>query len=246
MGDTGPCGPCSEIYVDTRPGRPAGAAGPRARDSGRYLEIWNLVFMQFDRDARRHADAAAQARRSTPAWASSASPPCCRASPRTTTPTSSSRSSPRRPSCRGTSTAGDDGADDVSLRVIADHLRAVDLPARRRRHPRQRGARLRAAPHPAPRRAPRHAPRLRGAVPPPPGAGARRGDGRRLPRARGDSREALVDHRPGRGGEVPRHRRQRRAPGAGGDRAAAPRGRSDARRAPRSSASTTPTACRSR
>ena len=60
------------------------------------------------------------------------------------------------------------------------------LPARRRRDPGQRGARLRAAPHPAPRGAPRHAPRLRGAVPAQAGAGARRGDGRRLPGAGGD------------------------------------------------------------
>ena len=53
MGDTGPCGPCSEIYYDM--GRPRRTRGTRiARfgcDCGRYVEIWNLVFMQFDRDA---------------------------------------------------------------------------------------------------------------------------------------------------------------------------------------------------
>jgi alanyl-tRNA synthetase len=54
MGDTGPCGPCSEVYYDM---------GPAASDEGhadckfpcecgRYVEIWNLVFMQFDRDAQ--------------------------------------------------------------------------------------------------------------------------------------------------------------------------------------------------
>ncbi|MCD6297299.1 MAG: alanine--tRNA ligase [Deltaproteobacteria bacterium] len=52
MGDTGPCGPCSEIHIDQGPelgcGRPECAPGC---DCDRYLEIWNLVFTQFDRDA---------------------------------------------------------------------------------------------------------------------------------------------------------------------------------------------------
>ena len=51
MGDTGPCGPCSEIYFDMGE-RPGSAPGFDPTDeSGRWLEIWNLVFMQFDRDA---------------------------------------------------------------------------------------------------------------------------------------------------------------------------------------------------
>jgi len=51
MGDTGPCGPCSEIYFDTgeQPGSRPGF--DPTDDSGRWLEIWNLVFMQFDRNA---------------------------------------------------------------------------------------------------------------------------------------------------------------------------------------------------
>ena len=48
MGDTGPCGPCSEIFVDTAPDRPE-VGWEEGTDSGRYLEIWNLVFMQFER-----------------------------------------------------------------------------------------------------------------------------------------------------------------------------------------------------
>jgi alanyl-tRNA synthetase len=50
MGDTGPCGPCSEIHYDHGPAYGDDESGP-AGESGRYIEIWNLVFMQFDRSA---------------------------------------------------------------------------------------------------------------------------------------------------------------------------------------------------
>lgn len=51
MGDTGPCGPCSEIFYDHGPEIPGGPPGTPEEDGDRYIEIWNLVFMQFDRDA---------------------------------------------------------------------------------------------------------------------------------------------------------------------------------------------------
>jgi alanyl-tRNA synthetase len=51
MGDTGPCGPCSEIFYDHGPGVPGGPPGSANEDGDRYIEIWNLVFMQFDRAA---------------------------------------------------------------------------------------------------------------------------------------------------------------------------------------------------
>ncbi|PIE37170.1 MAG: alanine--tRNA ligase, partial [Gammaproteobacteria bacterium] len=51
MGDTGPCGPCSEIFYDHGPDVPGGPPGSPDEDGDRYIEIWNLVFMQFDRSA---------------------------------------------------------------------------------------------------------------------------------------------------------------------------------------------------
>jgi len=47
MGDTGPCGPCSEIFYDHGPSIPGGPPGSPEEDGDRFIEIWNLVFMQF-------------------------------------------------------------------------------------------------------------------------------------------------------------------------------------------------------
>jgi alanyl-tRNA synthetase len=52
MADTGPCGPCSEIFYDHGPTVQGGPPGSADADGDRYIEIWNLVFMQFDRDDR--------------------------------------------------------------------------------------------------------------------------------------------------------------------------------------------------
>ena len=48
MGDTGPCGPCSEIFFDHGPGLAGGPPGSPEQDGDRFVEIWNLVFMQFN------------------------------------------------------------------------------------------------------------------------------------------------------------------------------------------------------
>src|SRR5579871_3956798 len=48
MGDTGPCGPCSEIFYDHGPSIPGGPPGSADEDGDRFVEIWNLVFMQFE------------------------------------------------------------------------------------------------------------------------------------------------------------------------------------------------------
>ncbi|HKJ88847.1 MAG TPA: alanine--tRNA ligase-related protein, partial [Gammaproteobacteria bacterium] len=50
MGDTGPCGPCSEIFYDHGPGIPGAPPGSGEEEGDRYVEIWNLVFMQYNRD----------------------------------------------------------------------------------------------------------------------------------------------------------------------------------------------------
>jgi alanyl-tRNA synthetase len=50
MGDTGPCGPCSEIFYDHGPEVAGGPPGTPEADGDRYIEIWNLVFMQYNRD----------------------------------------------------------------------------------------------------------------------------------------------------------------------------------------------------
>jgi alanyl-tRNA synthetase len=52
MGDTGPCGPCSEIFYDHGPEIPGGPPGSPDEEGDRYIEIWNLVFMQYNRDTQ--------------------------------------------------------------------------------------------------------------------------------------------------------------------------------------------------
>jgi alanyl-tRNA synthetase len=50
MGDTGPCGPCTEIFYDHGAEIPGGPPGSPDEDGDRFIEIWNVVFMQFNRD----------------------------------------------------------------------------------------------------------------------------------------------------------------------------------------------------
>jgi alanyl-tRNA synthetase len=122
MGETGPCGPCSEIFVDTAPELPE-VGFDEGSDSGRYLEIWNLVFMQFE----RHEDG-----RSEPL-----------PNPSIDTGAGLERVAAVLQGVHSnydtdlfgpilTAVAGAAGSDygrdpdaDVSMRVVADHLRAV-------------------------------------------------------------------------------------------------------------------------
>ncbi len=54
MGDTGPCGPCSEIFYDHGPSIPGGPPGGDDADGDRFVEIWNLVFMQYEEGPPGH------------------------------------------------------------------------------------------------------------------------------------------------------------------------------------------------
>ena len=80
MGDTGPCGPCSEIFFDLglEAAEIAGVNKPFPEDDQRYMEIWNLVFMQFDHQLGWCVDAAAEAQHRYGHGSWSGSPVCCR------------------------------------------------------------------------------------------------------------------------------------------------------------------------
>ena len=98
MGDTGPCGPCSEIFYDHGDKIPGGPPGSPDAEGDRFIEIWNLVFMQFEQLPGGAAQSTCRGPRSTPAWGSSASPRCCRARTTTTRSICSARSSAPSPS----------------------------------------------------------------------------------------------------------------------------------------------------
>ena len=67
MGDTGPCGPCSEIFFDHGDKIPGGPPGSPDEDGDRFIEIWNLVFMQYEQVSKRSASAC-RALPSTQGW----------------------------------------------------------------------------------------------------------------------------------------------------------------------------------
>ncbi|MSQ80587.1 MAG: alanine--tRNA ligase [Candidatus Methylopumilus sp.] len=52
MGDTGPCGPCTEVFYDHGNHIPGGPPGSKDQDGDRFIEIWNIVFMQYNRDEK--------------------------------------------------------------------------------------------------------------------------------------------------------------------------------------------------
>jgi alanyl-tRNA synthetase len=125
MGETGPCGPSSEIFVDLRPERPA-VDWAKGTASGRYLEIWNLVFMQYDRGP---ADSGAELR-PLPKPSIDTGAGLERVASVLQGVASNYDTDLFRPLLAAAAELagtryGADRERDVSLRVIADHLRAV-------------------------------------------------------------------------------------------------------------------------
>ena len=188
MGDTGPCGPCSEIFFDHGDHIPGGPPGSPDEDGDRWVEIWNLVFMQYEQvDKATRLDL-----------------------PRPSIDTGMGLERIAAVLQGKTDNYDIDVFEALIAASSALHRRACGgrrppfaqgdrrpsalqrLPDRRRRHAGQRGPRLRAAPDHAPRHAPRPAARRQGAAALAHGAGAGRPDGQGLPRA-GARRGA--DHR---------------------------------------------------
>lgn len=122
MGETGPCGPCSEIFVDLHPELPA-VSWDEGNESGRYVEVWNLVFMQYDRDEQGTLHPLPNPSIDTGAGLE-------RVSSVLQGVDSNYETDLFRPILDAAASLakiryGQDGEKDVSLRVIADHLRAV-------------------------------------------------------------------------------------------------------------------------
>ncbi|MGB0639185.1 MAG: alanine--tRNA ligase [Myxococcota bacterium] len=121
MGDTGPCGPCSEIFYDHGPDY--GPGGGPETESDRYIEIWNLVFMQFNRDAdgtmeplpRPSIDTGMGLERVAAVMQGVYS----------NYDTDAFQALMNRAAALAKVTIGDDEECDVALRVIADHARAT-------------------------------------------------------------------------------------------------------------------------
>ena len=91
MGDTGPCGPCSEIFYDHGDKIWGGPPGSPEADGDRFIEIWNLVFMQYEQVSPGVRNPLPKPSIDTGAGGSSGSRPCCKASTTITTSTCSSR-----------------------------------------------------------------------------------------------------------------------------------------------------------
>ena len=123
MGDTGPCGPCSEIHFDFGAQRGEPLVGDPSDETGRFLEIWNLVFMQFNRDASGEQTPLPKPSIDTGAGLERLAQVLQGA--RTNYDTDCFTPILARAQELSGVSLGEDPEKDVSLRVIADHARAL-------------------------------------------------------------------------------------------------------------------------
>ena len=173
MGDTGPCGPCSEIFYDHGDKIPGGPPGSPDQDGDRFIEIWNLVFMQFEQVSKEQ-------RVNLPRPSIDTGMGLERLAAVLQGKHDNYDIDLMRALIEASAEASKtdpDGPFKTSHRVIADHLRSSRVPDRRRRAAVQRRPRLRAAPDHAPRHAPRAPDRLHRAADVEIGAGAGAADG---------------------------------------------------------------------
>jgi alanyl-tRNA synthetase len=122
MGDTGPCGPCSEIHIDQGPALGTGPEDVLGGEGDRFLEIWNLVFMQYDRDAHGNMTPLPQQNIDTGMGLERIA--AIMQGVQSNYDTDLLRPIIATVEERIGKPYGHDGRDDVSMRVIADHLRA--------------------------------------------------------------------------------------------------------------------------
>ena len=152
MGDTGPCGPCSEIHYFRGDDMSQNVAALVNGEGDDTMEIWNLVFMQYDRERRRRAHAAAGAvgryRHGAGAHRQRAAEGVDELRHRSLRADHAARST----AISGHEYGGSmDDELDTAVRVLCDHSRAATFLISRRRDPVERRTRLRAAPHHPPR-----------------------------------------------------------------------------------------------
>ena len=126
MGDTGPCGPCSEIYYDRGPEWGAGRRPGGGGGEERFVEIWNLVFMQYDRQPDGSPGRRSRSPTSTPAPASSGCSMILQDVPSDLGDRRPAADHRRAEALTGR-TYGDDAETDVALRILADHARSMSF-----------------------------------------------------------------------------------------------------------------------
>ena len=192
MGDDGPCGPCSEIFYDHGDHIPGGPPGSPDEDGDRFVEIWNLVFMQYEQAAGEIVSELPKKSIDTGMGLERIAAVLQGVHDNYDTDTFKALIRGQRGADRQQGRRRARGQPPRHRRSFA----RIGFLGRRRRAAGERGQGLRASPHHAPRDAPRASARRQGAVDVPPGAGARRGDGRGLsgtgPRAAADRGDAAA------------------------------------------------------